>query len=193
MTSTLTHWKKLENPDYIGSYAFQPNETKTLTIASVNREEVTGPDGKKEECTIVHWRENEKPMILNATNGKMIQKHAGTPYIEQWAGVRLDLTVEKVKAFGEVVEAVRVKKTKPEQPQQAATQQPVCADCGNQISASGEFSAAAIAKSTLSKFGATLCLACGTARKNKTAEAPAAPAEGNGEVAPDENNEDQDQ
>ena len=35
---------------------------------------VTGPDGKKEECTVVHFAEKEiKPLILNTTNAKTIQ------------------------------------------------------------------------------------------------------------------------
>ena len=92
----LTHWKKLENPEYIGAYAFQPGEEKTLTIKNVRREVVVGAEGKKEECTVVHFCENEKPLILNATNGKAIQKIAGSGYIEQWEGVRITLKVEAV-------------------------------------------------------------------------------------------------
>ena len=75
---TYTHWKKLENPDYIGAYAFQPNEEKVVTIKTVKREMITGADGKREECTVVHFVENEKPLILNATNGK---KNANICYI----------------------------------------------------------------------------------------------------------------
>ena len=87
----LTHWKKLENPDYIGAYAFQPGEKKVVTIASVSREMITGTEGKKSEETVVRFRENEKPMILNVTNAKQISKHAGSPFIEQWQGVRIIL------------------------------------------------------------------------------------------------------
>ena len=42
-----THWKKLTNPLYIGAYDFAPGEERTLTIKSVKREMVVGPDGKK--------------------------------------------------------------------------------------------------------------------------------------------------
>lgn len=193
MPDKLTHWKKLNNPDYIGAYAFEPNETKTLTIQKVTREIVKGPDGKSEECTIVHWRENEKPLILNVTNAKAIQKIAGTPYIEKWPNVCVMLGVETVKAFGEIVEAVRVKKTKPPQPQRAAKQELTCADCGKIITPAGGFSAEVIAKNTSDKFGTALCFACGTARKAKPAEAPEAPAETKEEEALNENNQNQDQ
>ena len=43
--SEKTHWKKLNNPDYLGSYAFQPGEEKTVTIKEVKREMVFNPSG----------------------------------------------------------------------------------------------------------------------------------------------------
>lgn len=110
-----THWKKLTNPDYIGAYDFQPGEERIVTIKDVKRQMVTGPDGKKEECTIVFFAQG-KPMILNVTNAKAITKLADTPYIEQWVGVSVKLIVVKVKAFGEVVDALRVKSEKVTKP-----------------------------------------------------------------------------
>ena len=104
-----THWKQLVNPDYIGAYALAPNEEKTLTIKSVTREKVTGAGGKKQECTVIYFTENVKPMICNRTNAKTITKVCGTPYIEEWSGKKIVLYVEAVDAFGETVEALRVK------------------------------------------------------------------------------------
>lgn len=106
-----THWKQLTNPDYIGAYDFHPGEERIVTIKNVTRQMVTGPDGKKEECTIVFF-EQGKPMILNVTNAKSITKLADTPYIESWVGVQFKLIVVKVKAFGEVVDALRIKSEK---------------------------------------------------------------------------------
>lgn len=157
----LTHWKKLDNPDYIGAYAFQPGEEKVVTIKQVRREVVTGAEGKKEECTVVHFVEPEKPLILNATNGKAIQKVAGSGYIEEWAGVRIILKVETVKAFGDIVDAVRVSKKKP--PAKPAA--PVCHDCHQAISAYGKQGAAEFAEYTKSVFGVPVCYACGQKRK----------------------------
>ena len=108
---TLTHWKKLVNPLYIEAYDFQPNEERIVTIKDVKREMVTGADGKKEECTIVYFNEC-KPMILNATNSKSITKLLETPYIEQWVGNSFKLYVTKIKAFGEMVEALRIRSEK---------------------------------------------------------------------------------
>lgn len=159
----LTHWKKLDNPDYIGAYAFQPNEEKIVTIKKVCREIVTGAEGKKEECTVVHFMENEKPLILNATNGKQIQKIAGTGYIEQWVGVRIILVVQTVKAFGDVVDAVRVSKKKP--PAQAKQTVPECADCHRPITGYGKQNAQEFAAYTQRVFGAAVCYDCGQKRK----------------------------
>ena len=159
----LTHWKKLDNPDYIGAYAFQPGEEKTLTIRNVQREIVVGAEGKKEECTVVHFCEDEKPMILNATNGKAIQKIAGSGYIEQWEGVRITLKVEAVKAFGDIVDAVRVSRKKP--PQQVKPSVVLCADCHQAIGGYGKQNAQEFAAYTQRCFGVPVCYACGQKRK----------------------------
>lgn len=159
----LTHWKKLDNPDYIGAYAFQPNELKTLTISIVRRELIHGVDGKTEECTVVYFKDSGvKPLILNATNGKAIAKVTETPYIEEWAGKQIILGVEKVKAFGEVVDAVRVKKQKPAP---AAPVEIICKDCKKPITAFESWSAQAIAAQSKSKYGVALCMTCAKARK----------------------------
>jgi len=111
--TTLTHYKKLQNPDYIGAYALMNGDESTeltVTIRSVSNQQITGADGKKEECTVAVL-EGQKPMILNATNLKSITKVLGTPFIEQWSGRQITLYVKKVKAFGDVVDALRVRET----------------------------------------------------------------------------------
>ncbi len=111
----LTHWKKLHNPDYLGSYAFDPEEEKIATVQSVGLEMVVGPDGKKEECIVARFREPDiKPMILNATNCKIISKMYGTPHIEKWTGRRVQIFVEQVRAFGELVDALRIRPKEPQ-------------------------------------------------------------------------------
>ncbi|SAL10292.1 hypothetical protein AWB73_00088 [Caballeronia turbans] len=109
MDKQLTHWKKLINPDYIGAYALTPDEDLTVTIDYVQREMVTGADGKKEECTVAHLV-GQKPLILNNTNSKSIQKLYG-PYIEEWAGKRITLFASTTRAFGETVECLRIRPT----------------------------------------------------------------------------------
>jgi len=114
---TKTHWKKLENPDYIGAYSLEENKDLTVKIIDVKREQITGQGGKKEECTVAYL-ENQKPFILNRTNMKMIQKIHGTPYIQDWIGKSITLYTAKIKAFGEDnVECLRIRKQVPQLPE----------------------------------------------------------------------------
>lgn len=156
MEQTLTHWKKLMNPDYLGAYALEPGQDLIVTIKSVGNEEVTGSDGKKEICSVIHFVENVKPMILNATNNKTIAKLLKTPYIEQWAGRKIQIYTEKVKAFGEVWDALRIRPFLP------VEKELLCADCGKKIEGYGKTTAEVVAKHTLGKYGRMLCSECAT-------------------------------
>lgn len=112
-----THWKKLYNPNYLGSYAFEEGEEKTLTIKTVQTESVKNTDGKDEECTVIHFQSG-KPFICNKTNAKAIEQALKTPYVEEWAGKSIQLHVQNVRAFGSVVPAVRVRPVAPKQDQE---------------------------------------------------------------------------
>jgi hypothetical protein len=113
-TTPKTHWKKFHHPDYIGAYAFQPGEEKILTIKSVSEEDVIGSNGRKEPCMIVKFAEaNEKPLICNVTNAKTIEKVVGSGYIEDWSGQKIQLYVTEVSAFGDTVDAVRIRPKAP--------------------------------------------------------------------------------
>ena len=152
----MTHWKKLTNPDYLGAYSLEPGQDIVLTIERVQVETVTGPEGKKEECVVCYWRDREKPMILNSTNAKMIQKLLKTPYIEEWSGHRIQIGVEMVKAFGEIVDALRVRNFLPEE------KAVKCEGLGEDIKPAHGMNSAQLAAYTRSKYGRALCAACAT-------------------------------
>ena len=154
----MEHWRKSFNPNYIGAYAFQPGEEKVVTIKATDNEEVTNQDGKKEQCLVAHFKEAEKPLILNVTNCKTIEKLAGTPDRLQWPGTGLILCVQKVKAFGEVVEAVRIRPVQPF----------ICEKCNGFISGYGGRTHAEIRDYTRKNYGKQLCAAC--AQKEKEAK-----------------------
>lgn len=103
-----THWKKLTNPNYLGSYSIDPGKDLTVTITKVVQEEITNMNGKKEKA-IVAYLQGQKPAILNKTNCKIIAKIYDTPYIENWAGKQITFYTAKVDAFGEKVEALRIR------------------------------------------------------------------------------------
>lgn len=167
-----THWKKMTNPDYLGSYAFDPGEEKTATIDYVRMEGVTGADGKKEDCIVCHFKERDmKPLILNRTNCKMITKLYKTPYIENWAGKRITMVVREVKAFGDVVDAVRIKQVVP---RDAAAKPIYCEVCKKAITGVGQYQPEDIARINKERYGKALCTECS---KKIKAEAEKAEAE----------------
>jgi hypothetical protein len=175
-----THWKKLQNPDYLGAYALEPGQEVIYTMKNIVREMVTGPDGKKEECTVIYFTEaGVKPLICNTTNAKTIEKVYKTPYIEEWAGKKIQIFSDRVKAFGDVVDALRIR---PFVPKQAAPVEQKCADCCGKIDAFGNLSAAQLASYTVKKYGRALCSKCAeTASKSEEAHTEQRDIEAEGE------------
>ena len=156
-----THWKKaVSDPTYLGEADFQEGEEKVVTIAKVVEKETVQTAEGKNEMAVVHFAEDVKPMILNVARSKNIEKVVGSPYFEDWPGHSIQLYIEhNIRAFGELVNAVRVRPRKP-----IARKVEKCADCGNDIQGASGKSAEYIAKYTKQKFGACLCFACGTKR-----------------------------
>lgn len=130
MEQKLTHWKQTRNTNYLGSWDLLKGEQYApviLTIASVNAETVVDPaNNTKSEEIVIHFEENKyKPMILNSTNKKALEKATGTPFIEKWVGYKIKILVEKVKAFGDVFDALRISP--------APVETAKCECCGKEI------------------------------------------------------------
>lgn len=166
-----THWKQLQNNDWIGAYALQDGQDLTLTIDKAMQEQVTGNNGKREMCLTVHWLERDyKPMIVNRTNAKTITKVTGSPYIEDWHGKQITLYVDTTRLGSDLVECLRIRPYAPKQTKQTATANTelVCADCGKPITDAYGMSAAQVADSTTKKYGRQLCANCATSAAGKT-------------------------
>lgn len=172
MNEQKTHWKKVvSDPNFIGEGDFQEGEEKILTIDHVNASEtVTTAEGKSKKA-VVHWKERDnKPMILNVARSKNIEKVAGSGYFEDWSGVQIQLYIEHgIKAFGEVVSAVRVRPFKP----RVQAPVPPCADCKNPIDPAMGKDARWLAAYTTKNYGVPLCAACAQKRKDAAAKAAA--------------------
>lgn len=107
-----THWKKMTNTNYFGSWDLPEGKDMIVRIIEIRQEMVQNAQGREEKAVAVI--EGQKPLILNTTNMKAIAKALGTPYVEEWAGRKVQLYSEKVAAFGEITEAVRVRDFDPE-------------------------------------------------------------------------------
>lgn len=111
-SNELHHWKKFTDPRFIGSHDFQPNQELKVVFESVSNELIELFNGTKNEtksCIVARFKGAKKPLLLNNTNCKIIEKNLKTPFVEQWAGKSITLYVVKVRAFGSLVDAVRVK------------------------------------------------------------------------------------
>lgn len=165
-----THWRKLTNPDYLGAYSLENGQDMILTIAAVKEEAVTGTEGKTSNCVVCYFAEfGVKPMILNHTNLKTITKLYNTPYVEDWKGKRIQIYSKRVKAFGEIVDALRIRDFIPDNQTQAF----YCAVCKKEITPALRMSARQLSEYTARKYGKAMCAACATeaARESETNEA----------------------
>ena len=165
-----THWKKVvSDPNFIGEADFAEGEEKVLTLDYVNHNEtITTAEGKSQKA-VAHWKEpGNKPMILNVERSKAMEKVAGSPYFEDWQGVKFQLYIKKgIKAFGDIVNAVRVRPYKPRV--KAEEPIPMCTDCSGEIKAAFGKDARAMAAYTTKNYDVPLCAEC--AQKRKAAQA----------------------
>jgi len=107
-----THWKNNFDYQYLGGYSIDGDDLE-LTIVEVKNEEVEGQSGRKESCMVLYFEQVDKGMICNKTNAKTITSVHGSPYVEDWIGKTILLGTEKVSAFGETTDALRVRQVKP--------------------------------------------------------------------------------
>lgn len=108
----MSHYRKFFDSDYIGAYDLEDGD-KVLTIEAVGRETIFVPQSNTEETKFVlRFKEARKAMVCNRTNADTIAELHGTD-ADQWVGKQITLYPAKVKAFGKVQEAIRIRK--PEQ------------------------------------------------------------------------------
>ena len=152
-----------KNPNYLGSWDLEelPEREVTLTIARIVDEDVV-TNGSKERCTVCYWTDsNYKPMVLNVTNKKTIAKLYHTKETEKLAGKAVVIGIEKVKAFGDVFDALRIR---PRVPVAPSGKKVKCEECGKVIDARAGMTAEQVADYTKSKYGKKLCGDCATAK-----------------------------
>lgn len=152
-----------KNPNYLGSWDLDelPNREVTLTIERIVDEKVVAA-GQSEVCTVCYWTDKAfKPMILNVTNKKTLCKLYKTKETERLAGKAVVVGVEQVKAFGDVHDALRIRKRIPK-----VETAEKCADCGGDVQGAMGKGADYIAGYTKKRFGVCLCFDCAQKRSD---------------------------
>ncbi len=116
-----THYRKAFDSPYLSSADI--TEPTRLTVARVTLE----PDKSKKTKDVMNTAyfvereirpgEKLKPMILNATNSKMMKSITGSAFLEDWVGVPITVYVETGIKFGrDTVDGLRIMR-QPNRPQ----------------------------------------------------------------------------
>jgi hypothetical protein len=174
-----THWKKVvSDPNYIGEADFAEGQEIVVTIKRIaTKEKIKTAEGTSEKSVVYFAEPGIKPMILNVARSQSIEKVSGSKWLEDWPGTKIQLYIDNnVKAFGDIVSAVRVRNYKP----RVAAQIPVCAGCGSVIEPFGKMTAAQLAQYTTKKYGQALCSTCAANTKDVSEPTEEAKSESTG-------------
>jgi len=80
----------------------------TLTIDRVVKETMRSHSGNEDKL-VVYFTTAEKGLVLNKTNAFAIADICGIPETDAWKGAKITVYPTRVKAFGEMVDCVRVR------------------------------------------------------------------------------------
>ena len=83
----------------------------TVTIQRVEIEEMSGGgrSGQKERKPVIYFYDHDKALVCNKTNANTIAEVTGSRDFEDWDKKKISLGRAEVEAFGEMVEAIRVR------------------------------------------------------------------------------------
>ena len=115
----LTHYRKVFKSDHLGVADLEEylEEGKSLvfTIREVKQEIGVSVAGRKGDHNIAYFKEEIKPLVLNATNSARVRRFCkNSAFIEHWKNVRIELFIDpSVKMKGEIVGGVRIKTRQP--------------------------------------------------------------------------------
>jgi hypothetical protein len=114
-----THYRKVFKSDHLGTADLEEflEEKKRLvfTIKEVKQEYDVIVAGRKGNHNIAYFKENIKPLVLNATNSRIVRSfNENSPFVEDWNNTIIELYIDaNVKMKGEIVGGVRIKPTQP--------------------------------------------------------------------------------
>lgn len=114
-----THYRKVFKSDHLGiadlEDLVEQGSNLIFTIKQVKQEIGVKVAGRKIDANIAYFNENIKPLVLNATNSKVVKKLAnGTPFIEDWKNIAVQLYADpNVRMKGEIVGGVRINPNTP--------------------------------------------------------------------------------
>lgn len=167
----MAHWKQLADYNYMGAFSLDGIAKEVVvTIKSVAQELVTGTGGKQDPCIVAHFVEENvngveiKPMILNKTNCKAIEKALGTGDIDGWIGKQIVIFSTTTKYQRDMVPCLRIKDTPAPKQLKKTAPQFTCSVCGKEINKN-------VYDASVAKYGVALCSAeCKAKHDEQTAQ-----------------------
>lgn len=117
--SEKTHYRHVFKSDHLGVAdleEFQEDGKRLIfTIKEVKQEIGVQVAGRRGDHNIAYFVEDIKPLVLNATNSKMVKKFSKeSPFVEDWKNVLIELYIDpNVKMKGEIVGGCRIKSIQP--------------------------------------------------------------------------------
>tara|TARA_R110000850_G_scaffold245593_1_gene370415 strand:- start:684 stop:1181 length:498 start_codon:yes stop_codon:yes gene_type:complete len=116
-----THYRKVFKSDHLGVADLEEfnEEKRTLifTIKEVKQEFNVAVAGRKGNHNIAYFIDGIKPLVLNATNSKIVKSfNKNSPFVEDWKLTKIELHIDyAVKMKGETVGGVRIKPIQPKE------------------------------------------------------------------------------
>lgn len=127
MSEQKTHYRKVFKSDHLGvadlEDFIESGKSLIFTIKEVKQEFDKAVAGRKGNYNIAYFAEDIKPLVLNATNSKIVKSFCNnSPFVEDWKSVIVELYIDSnVKMKGEEVGGVRIKPVQPTKKKQVFT------------------------------------------------------------------------
>lgn len=114
-----SHYRKVFKSDHLSSYDLEDFIEKGMslkfTIKEVKQEINVMVAGKRGNYNIAYFKENIKPLVLNATNSKVVRSfNKNSSYVEDWINTPVELYIQENIKFGnDFLDGIRIKKLQP--------------------------------------------------------------------------------
>lgn len=119
MSTEKSHYRKVFKSDHLGvadlEEYLEQGKRLVFNIKEVKQHFGISVAGRKGNHNIAYFVENIKPLVLNATNSKIVKSfNNGNPFVDDWYNTVIELYIdETVQMKGEVVGGVRIRPIQP--------------------------------------------------------------------------------
>ena len=104
------HWRKLMGKEFLVGEELG-GKPVTLTVKEVKQQELTSARGAETKITC-SFMETDRKIVLNTTNCKKLTELSGSGFIQDWVGLKVVWHTERITAFGNTTDALRIKELK---------------------------------------------------------------------------------